>query len=93
MEQNPDTRGTPVSTGIRDPRHHWHPRISRTPRGGYPVFAEVAFVTAVHFASHFGKNLAALNDCMSDVAEAEYGWDATETGLVLILSGFARFAQ
>ncbi len=50
-------------------------------------------MTAVHFASHFGKNLAALNDCMSDVAEAEYGWDATETGLVLILSGFARFAQ
>jgi hypothetical protein len=32
VEQIPETRGTPVVTGIRDQRHHWHPRISRTPR-------------------------------------------------------------
>jgi hypothetical protein len=30
---------------------------------------------------------------MSDVAEADHGCDASETGLVLILSGFDRFAR
>lgn len=53
----------------------------------------IAFATALQFPSHYGKNLSALNDCMSDVAEAEYGWDPTETGLVLILSGFDDLAQ
>ncbi|WIE61520.1 barstar family protein [Curtobacterium sp. MCLR17_032] len=53
----------------------------------------MAFATSLQFPSYFGKNLDALNDCMSDVAEAAYGWDASETGLVLILSSFDRFAQ
>ncbi|PYY64478.1 barnase inhibitor [Curtobacterium sp. MCPF17_003] len=53
----------------------------------------IAFAASLQFPSHFGMNLDALNDCMSDVAEADYGWDASETGLVLILSGFDRFAQ
>jgi hypothetical protein len=33
----------------------------------------IAFATALQFPSHVGKNLDALNDCMSDVAEADYG--------------------
>ena len=53
----------------------------------------VAFATGLRFPRHVGKNLDALNDCMSDVAEADHGWDASETGLVLILSGFDRFAR
>lgn len=32
-----------------------------------------AFAAALSFTEYFGMNLAALNDCMSDVAEAEYG--------------------
>lgn len=51
------------------------------------------FAKGLQFPRHFGQNLDALDDCMSDVAEAEYGWDASETGLVLVLSGFDRFAQ
>lgn len=53
----------------------------------------MAFATSLEFPRHFGENLDALNDCMSDVAEADYGWDGSETGLVLILSSFDRFAQ
>ncbi|MBM7475688.1 barstar family protein [Curtobacterium herbarum] len=52
-----------------------------------------AFATGLQFPGHFGNNLDALDDCMSNVAEADHGWDASETGLVLILSGFDRFAQ
>ena len=51
------------------------------------------FAEGLQFPRHFGQNLDALDDCMSDVAEAEYGWDASETGLVLVLSGFDRFAR
>jgi hypothetical protein len=51
------------------------------------------FATALSFPDYFGMNLAALNDCMSDVAEAEYGWDGSETGVVLVLVGFDRFAK
>ena len=53
----------------------------------------IAFATGLQFPGYFGNNLEALNDCMSDVAEAHYGWDASETGLVLILSGLDHFAQ
>ncbi|MDM7883615.1 barstar family protein [Curtobacterium sp. RHCKG23] len=53
----------------------------------------IAFATGLRFPRHFGRNLDALNDCMADVAEADYGWDASETGLVLSLSGFDRFSH
>lgn len=36
----------------------------------------IAFATAPHFPSRFGKALDALNDCMADVAEANYARDA-----------------
>lgn len=51
-----------------------------------------AFAHRLQFPLYFGRNLDALNDCMSDVAEAAYGWDASETGLVLVLVGFDRFS-
>lgn len=53
----------------------------------------VTFAEALSFPNHFGLNLDALNDCMSDVAEADYGWDPSETGLVLVLHGFDRFVE
>lgn len=45
------------------------------------------------FPSYFGRNLAALNDCMSDVARGAYGWGADATGLVIVLTGFDAFAE
>ncbi len=42
---------------------------------------------------YFGRNLDALNDCMSDVASGGYGWDVgADTGLVIVLRGFDAFA-
>jgi hypothetical protein len=52
-----------------------------------------AFAAALSFPDHYGMNLNALNDCMSDVAEAEYGWDTSEAGVVLVLVGHDRFTE
>lgn len=43
---------------------------------------------ALHFPDHYGRNLDALNDCLSDVASGDYGVPAHATGLVLVLTGF-----
>ena len=44
------------------------------------------------FPDYFDRNLDALNDCMRDVASAEYGWDAGATGLVIVLKAFDTFS-
>ncbi len=47
---------------------------------------------ALNFPDHFGRNLDALNDCMSDVASGAYGWDANvNTGVVIVLRAFDTF--
>lgn len=54
------------------------------------MFDDVAL--ALNFPDYFGRNLDALNDCMSDVASGDYGWDATSnTGLVIVLRAFDAF--
>ncbi|MFJ6537012.1 barstar family protein [Paenarthrobacter sp. NPDC091711] len=46
---------------------------------------------ALDFPDYYGSNLAALNDCLSDVAVQTYGWTATDTGLVLVIDGYETF--
>ncbi|GAB2757083.1 barstar family protein [Sinomonas soli] len=48
---------------------------------------------ALAFPSYYGRNLDALNDCLSDVIAHEYGWDASAAGLVLVLIGYDVFAS
>ncbi|MDO7869561.1 barstar family protein [Nocardioides jiangxiensis] len=49
---------------------------------------------AMDFPDYFGRNLDALNDCMSDVASGDYGWDVeADTGLVIVLKRFDAFAS
>ena len=46
------------------------------------------------FPDYFGRNIDALNDCMSDVAWGSYGWDAAaDTGLVIALRALDAFAE
>jgi hypothetical protein len=45
------------------------------------------------FPDYFGRNLNALNNCMSDVASCEYGWHADATGLVIVLKAFDAFTS
>ncbi|GAA3569231.1 hypothetical protein GCM10022197_26910 [Microlunatus spumicola] len=49
------------------------------------------FSTALSFPAYFGRNLNALNDCLGDVAEGQYGSDLRRTGLVLVLHHFDDF--
>ena len=50
--------------------------------------------SALSFPDYFGRNLEALGDCMSDVAAADYGWDANaNTGLVIVLRAFNAFTK
>lgn len=51
------------------------------------------FAEALNFPDYYGRNSHGLVDCLEDVAEADYGWDAAETGLVLVLDNYAAFHQ
>ena len=54
------------------------------------MYNEVAL--GLDFPDYFGRNLHALNDCMSDVASGDYGWRPDATGLVIVLRTFDAFA-
>lgn len=47
---------------------------------------------ALNFPSHYGNNLNALNDCLSDVGSGDYGVSESATGLALVLIGYDKFA-
>ena len=51
-----------------------------------------ALAQGLDFPDYFGRNFNALNDCMRDVAAGGYGWNASETGLVIVVRGYETFA-
>lgn len=50
------------------------------------------FQEQLNFPDHFGHNLAALDECLGDVAAGEFGWDAASAGLVVAVFGFHDLA-
>ena len=50
-----------------------------------------AFSTALGFPACYGPNLDALDDCLGDVAELDYGWTESDTGLIIVIGNFDRF--
>jgi hypothetical protein len=53
------------------------------------MFAAVA--RAFDFPDYFGNNLDAVNDCLSDVAEGQYGWPREAAGLAVVVRGYDTF--
>jgi hypothetical protein len=51
-----------------------------------------ALAAELSFPSYDGRNLDALNDVFSDIAEYCYGSDPGTTGTVLVLAGYGSFA-
>ena len=51
-----------------------------------------ALASLLDFPEYYGHNLDALNDCLSDVAEGQYGARPEAEGLVLVLQNYERFA-
>jgi hypothetical protein len=51
------------------------------------------FAAALSFPGYYGRNLDALNDCMSDVVNHDYGWNSANTGLVIAFSGYDGFVR
>src|SRR5262245_14434929 len=47
---------------------------------------------ALGVPSYYGRNLDALNDCLSDVVAGDYGWEPDATGLVLVFTAYDVFA-
>jgi hypothetical protein len=48
---------------------------------------------ALDFPDYYGRNLDALNDCLGDVVEQQYGWAEPDTGLVLVIHHFDHFVR
>ncbi|WP_157520111.1 barstar family protein [Herbidospora daliensis] len=51
------------------------------------------FARGFDFPDYYGANMAALNDCLSDVAAGAYGSSPDATGLALVLTGYDDFAK
>lgn len=49
--------------------------------------------SALHFPDYYGRNLDALNDCLGDVAVAEYGLTDDDAGLALVIRRIDLFMQ
>jgi hypothetical protein len=46
---------------------------------------------ALSFPDYYGKNLNALDDCLDDVARGDYGWNASDRGLVFVIDNIDNF--
>ncbi|MFG1917311.1 barstar family protein [Micromonospora sp. NPDC048898] len=47
---------------------------------------------ALSFPDYYGRNLDALNDCMRDVVNQDYGWTPSTTGLAPVFTDYDAFA-
>jgi Barstar (barnase inhibitor) len=47
---------------------------------------------ALEFPDYYGRNLDALSDCLRDVVSYDYGTSPQATGLVIVFTGYDRFA-
>jgi len=52
-----------------------------------------ALSVALDFPAYYGRNFAALSDCLQDVAEQAYGWTEADTGLIIALDHVDRFRE
>ena len=50
-----------------------------------------AVAGALDFPDYFGNNLDAVNDCLSDVAEGQYGWPRAAAGLAVVVRRYDAF--
>jgi hypothetical protein len=48
---------------------------------------------ALDFPDYYGRNLDALNDCLRDVVDGEFGVPSDATGFVLVLNHYDHFAR
>lgn len=48
---------------------------------------------ALDFPVSYGHNLAALDDCLNEVATQSYGWTDADAGLVVVIDRYDKFAN
>lgn len=58
---------------------------------GDPAVIHEAWAAALAFPEYYGRNLAALDDCLSDVVQRAYGFPPDVEGLALVLDRFDGF--
>ena len=57
-----------------------------------PDDMHTALAAALSFPGYYGRNLDALDDCIRDVVNGDYGFDPDAPGGLIALEGFDRFA-
>lgn len=71
--------------------HGYHIAYVDTSEWGHIDDIHEPFAKALNYRVRYGRNISAIDDCLSDIAVKDYAWPEGATGLVVVVDGFAEY--